>query len=81
MSRASRNRFWAPILLSMTLYYGGAFRSRFRSRTFPAFVPMNTTGTLGPGGPQFSYGTDYCRWLLELPHDPSNPYDDLGGES
>ena len=43
--------------------------------------PLPPTHALGPGGPQFSYGWDYLVWLAELRHDPTNPYDDLGGEA
>lgn len=45
--------------------------------------PIRRSGKhdLGPSGSQFSYGIDYCLWLQELPHNPKNPYDDLGGEA
>lgn len=57
-------------------------KSRIKFRAPRSQTPVKTSvGTLGPGGPQFSYGLDYCLWLLELRHDPTNPYDDLGGES
>ena len=68
---------WLAVLMPL-LYRGYHPTSLYLRETVG---PGGSQFSLGPGGPQFSYGVDYCQWLLELKHDPANPYDDLGGEA
>ncbi len=75
-------RGWCLVLLSLACCgcHGAArcpcwpdsYVGKFRSRFFraPIEIPrvVNTSGTLGPGGPQFSYGWDYL--IHQRHHDP-----------
>lgn len=74
----NRARRWLAVLSALIRWPPSCYGAPRASTTPP---PLSYGHSLGPGGPQFSYGVDYCQWIAELRHDPANPYDDLGGEA